>query len=204
MKVFHIPRIFQKLFPSLIWQVPTTEKVIYLTFDDGPTTELTSWITKTLSSYQAKGTFFCVGDNLQKHPEYLLKLLEAGHTVANHSFNHLKGWNTPLQEYITNVEKCETLTKNKIFRPPYGRIRLSQIKALKNLNYKIIMWDIMSYDFDPNLDVNLSYQKIIAHTKPGSILVFHDNIKAEHTLKYLLPKIMDYFQSQGYLFKAIQ
>lgn len=203
MRFFHTPNIIQKFFPQLVWRVKTDEKILYLSFDDGPTIELSTWILDTLKIYHAKAMFFCVGENLIKHPEFKLLIEKEGHIIANHSYNHLNGWHTKTSDYIANVEKCEAITANKIFRPPYGLLRLKQMRELLRRRYKIILWDILPYDFDPNINPEIAYQKILNHTKPGSIIVLHDNIKAATNLKYLLPRILEHYTKLGYTFNTI-
>ena len=204
MKFFHVPPLVQKLFPSLVWKLPGSGKDIYLTFDDGPTPELSKWIEDTLDAYNAKATFFCVGENLQRHPEWMPASRAKGHTVSNHTHNHLNGWQTSINDYVENTKRCEEITGNKMFRPPYGLITLKQIKELKAQNYKIIMWDIMPYDFDERLDPEKALRKIIRHAVPGSIIVFHDNVKAEKCLKYILPRTLEHFSKKGYGFPALK
>ena len=204
MKFFHIPPFFQKLFPQLCWRIPTNKEEIYLTFDDGPTGELTEWIEETLHTYNAKATFFCVGENLRRHPDWMMEVRKKGHTVANHTYNHLNGWKTSTDKYIANVSKCEEITGNKIFRPPYGLFKLKQIRSLIQQGFRVIMWDVMPYDFDASLDPEIAFKKIIKYTKPGSIIVFHDNLKAEKCLKYILPRTLEHFSKLGYNFPAIQ
>lgn len=203
MKFYSTPAIIRKFYPGLVWHVETDKKEIFLTFDDGPGPKLTNWILDLLAQYNAKASFFCVGENLVRYPEIVQEMKNAGHLVANHTYNHLNGWRTDDETYIDNIEKCEVLTKNKIFRPPYGKIKKSQRKHLLSNNYRIIMWDLLTYDFEPGLNKERSLEKIYSITKPGSIIVFHDNIKAEENLRYLLPKTLEYFANLGYSFSSL-
>lgn len=203
MKFYSTPAIIRKLFPDLVWHVETDKKEIFLTFDDGPCPQLTRWILEVLAQYNAKASFFCVGENLKRYPELTQEIRSAGHMVANHTYNHLNGWKTDDDTYINNVEKCEVLTMNKIFRPPYGKIKKSQRRKLISMNYKIIMWDLLTYDFDKKSDKEKSLKKIYKIARPGSIIVFHDNIKSEENLRYLLPKTLAYFAKSGYSFSSL-
>ena len=183
--------------------MPESGKVIYLTFDDGPTHELCPWILDTLAKYNAKATFFCVGENVQYRQKMFESIVEAGHAVGNHTHNHLNGRKTRLINYLENVALCGHYLDSQLFRPPYGRITRRQARELRALGYKIIMWDVLSYDFIADLNKALAFNKIKQYAGPGSIVVFHDNIKAEANLKYLLPATLAHFSSLGYSFKAI-
>jgi peptidoglycan/xylan/chitin deacetylase (PgdA/CDA1 family) len=204
MRFYYIPSLIRALYPKRIWSIPTSSRDIYLSFDDGPTPDITPWILEMLSQYNAKATFFCVGDNVVKHKKQYQSLLDAGHAVGNHTFNHMKGWQQPLHTYIENVELCKLEVESNLFRPPYGKIKSVQAKELLKSGYRIIMWSILTYDFDKTLNCEGAWKQIIKHTQPGSILVFHDHAKAFENLKVLLPKTLDYFSKQGYSFKAIQ
>jgi peptidoglycan-N-acetylglucosamine deacetylase len=210
--MFHFyktPGFLKKFSSNLIWDIPTEQNDIYLTFDDGPIPRLTEYVTDTLDKYDAEATFFCVGDNIAKYPDIFDMLLERGHRVGNHTFNHLKGLNTATPVYLENIKACESLIAKKvpalgksIFRPPHGQITPRQIKMLKE-EYKIIMWDILAYDFDQSHEPEKSLAGIISKTVPGSIVVFHDNFKAEKKLTFMLPRFLDYFKEKGFTFKKI-
>jgi len=189
MYLIKTPKIIRNLFPNFIWNIPTTEKVLYLTFDDGPIPEVTPWVIKQLEAYNAKATFFCVGENIQKHPDVFQKVKDAGHEVGNHTFNHLSGWSTERLPYFHNVRRCAHLVKSELFRPPYGRLRPKQAQFLQR-HYNIIMWDILSGDFDPNISKEDCLSNVVDHAKPGSIIVFHDSLKAQDKLKFVLPKVL--------------
>jgi len=250
------------LYPSLLWNLPKTGNTLYLTFDDGPIPEVTPWVLALLKEYHAKATFFCIGENIVKHPGVFDQILAEGHNVGNHSFNHLNGWKTPISTYIENVEKAEEIifeklelrnrrqesrdrnqdfrtkkiekreekrgekkesgdkkqdfitgskenrreAKNKnikLFRPPYGKITPKQIKILQGQGFKIVMWEVISGDFDLKLSPENCLNNVLKNSRPGSIVVFHDSIKASANLKEVLPKVLKYFDKKGFEFKAI-
>ena len=199
------PSLLKWYYPSLTWNKSRADKVIYLTFDDGPIPDVTAFALKTLKSFDAKATFFCIGDNIRKHPELFDALKEEGHSIGNHTFNHLKGWATPDESYLENFIQCQELTKTSLFRPPYGRIRKTQIKALRNLqpDLQIVMWDVITGDFDPNLSPETCYRNAIKHTTNGSIVVFHDSLKAFDRLEYALPRFLQHFTDKGFTFSTL-
>ena len=182
-----------------IWRIETDEKKLFLTFDDGPIPELTPWVLDTLDEYSAKATFFCVGDNVRKHPEIFAQLRERGHGVGNHGYSHINGFRSTIQSYIRDVYRARKQIDSKLFRPPYGRLRAFARRLLK-ARYKIILWDVLSMDYDQNLDPRQVVRNIIGNVKPGSIVVFHDNLKAKTNLEYVLPRILDYYSKRGYTF----
>lgn len=196
--------LMRALYPDFIWRKSLLEKKIYLTFDDGPIPEITEFVLETLAKYQAKATFFCIGDNIRKHPVIFQKLINDGHAIGNHTFNHLKGWATDDVTYLENVVLCsEEIEKEKhqtkLFRPPYGRIKHSQAKSLLS-DYEIVMWDVLSGDFSQNLFSETVLKKTIQHTKAGSIVLFHDSIKANKNMSYALPRFLEYFSEAGFQF----
>ncbi|MBE9599248.1 polysaccharide deacetylase family protein [Pedobacter sp. MC2016-24] len=199
------PLLLKWYYPSLIWNKSRNEKVIYLTFDDGPIPDVTTFVLNTLKSFDAKATFFCIGDNIRKHPDIFEALKSAGHSIGNHTFNHLKGWKTADQIYVQNFLKCQELTGTNLFRPPYGRIKKSQISTIKALkpDVKMIMWDVLSGDFDLQLSPEKCFQNVINHTSNGSIIVFHDSLKAFERLAYALPKVLRHFHKLGYSFGTL-
>lgn len=199
------PQLLKWYYPSLVWNKARNNKVIYLTFDDGPIPDVTDFVLKTLNSFQAKATFFCIGDNIYKHPEVFQRLLSAGHQVGNHTQNHLKGWKTDDNTYVDNMLICQKLTNSHLFRPPYGRIKKSQVKRIKAAvpNIQIIMWDVLSGDFDLKLSPEACLKNVLKHTENGSIIVFHDSLKAFDRLKYALPLALAYFQQEGYRFETL-
>lgn len=202
--------LIKKVFNNLVWDIPNSDKKIFLTFDDGPIPEITEWVLDILKSEEIKATFFCIGDNIQKHPEVYKRILAEGHQTGNHTFNHLNGWKTETNQYIDNFKlyKTEHLKLNTehsfLFRPPYGKIKPSQSKAIRQLGYKIIMWDVLSYDFDPTISAEKCLENVISNTEQGSIIVFHDSVKAEKNLKYALPKAIQILKDKGFVFDVIK
>lgn len=212
------PNIIRRFFSNYIWRFSLNTKEIYLTFDDGPAEEITEFVLNELKKYNAKATFFCIGKNIQQHPEIFKKIKINGHTIGNHTQQHLNGWKTVKNTYIENVLECEQsitniLDKNqkletrrpatKLFRPPYGKIKKNQTIALLKKGYKIIMWDVLSADFDEKICKEKCLQNVLENTQNGSIIVFHDSKKAAEKLKFALPIVLAEFTSQGFVFKAI-
>lgn len=201
--------LIRKVFPNYIWKIQTNEKKVFLTFDDGPTPEITEWVLAQLNKYNAKATFFCIGDNIKKHPEIFQKTISENHSIGNHTFNHLNGWKTNTKDYIENVNLCNSEINNlqsticNLFRPPYGKIKFLQAKKLIQKNYKIIMWDIISYDFDNNVSKKKCLENVLYNVVPGSIIVFHDSKKAWQNLEYVLPKTLEFLKNKGYSFEKI-
>jgi len=222
------PSLVKFLFRNWVWSFSKKEKVIYLTFDDGPTPEITKWTLNLLNKYNAKATFFCIGKNVQEHPEIFEQIIENNHSIGNHTYNHFNGLKTTTADYLDNIKKTElTFLKNskletvtlslstslktsciegqnsKLFRPPYGKLRFSQSKKIKEKGYKIIMWDVLSADFDTSISKEKCLENVIGHTTKGSIVVFHDSIKATEKLKFVLPQLLEYYSFKGYEFKSI-
>jgi peptidoglycan/xylan/chitin deacetylase (PgdA/CDA1 family) len=198
----HIPTLIQKAFPQLLWHVPEQQKRVYLTFDDGPTPEVTDWVLAQLEEYRAKATFFCIGRNVVMQPDIYRKVQEKGHVIGNHSYTHVNGWNTEDELYYTDVERCAEVVHSRLFRPPYGRISLSQIAMLKQ-QYRIVMWDVLSGDFEPSLSKEQCLKNVMSNVKLGSIIVFHDSVKAFPNLEYTLPRILQALSEQGYTFGTL-
>lgn len=202
--------IIKKLFSKYVWNIPNLENKIYLTFDDGPIPEITEWVLEELKKYNAKATFFCIGDNVKKYPEVFKSVVESGHSIGNHTFNHLNGWKTSTKEYIENTKQCFSTfinpeTQNiKLFRPPYGKIKPSQSKTLRNLGYKIIMWNVLSKDYSNKISPEKCYENVINNVESGSIIVFHDSLKAYPNLKYALPKVLELLTKKGYTCDVIK
>lgn len=195
-------KLLKKFYSRAIWNFNRSEKNIFLTFDDGPIPNLTEWILDELKKYNAKATFFCVGENIIKHPHVFKRIIDEGHQVGNHTQNHIKGFNHDLEDYLKNVDACETLTKTKLFRAPYGRLRKKQYRSLLFLNYKIVFWDVISYDYE-KISKEDCYNIVSKRIKNGSIVLFHDNMKAERNVKYALSKTLSDYTSKGYTFKRI-
>lgn len=183
--------------------MPASDKVIYLTFDDGPTPQITDWILGLLNQYKAKASFFCVGKNVEEHPNIYQNIISEGHTIGNHTYDHLKGWKSKASDYVKSVEKASTLIDSKLFRPPYGQITPRQSNLLVKMGYRVVMWNILSRDWDQDLDEQKCADNVINNTSEGDIIVFHDSIKAESNMRYALPKVLDYFSERGYSFKRI-
>jgi peptidoglycan-N-acetylglucosamine deacetylase len=194
----HSSKLFEAFYPSLCWRIISTDNSVYLTFDDGPNPVVTPFVLDVLKRYNMKATFFCIGENVAKYPDVYQNIIDHGHTIGNHTFNHLNGYNTSPDAYLKNVDKASTLIDSKLFRPPYGRIRKSQI-SLISMTYDIVMWSVLSGDFDQNLDLNRAFVKMIKNTKSGSIIVFHDSIKAYENLKTLLPKYCTHLAEKGFV-----
>lgn len=198
------PRLLKAFYAPFVWNIPTEEKVIYLTFDDGPIPDVTEWVLEKLENFGAKGTFFCIGDNILKHPDIFAKLIAKGHSIGNHTFNHLKGWNTEDELYWENVAQCRDVlpTQTNLFRPPYGRIKLSQAKPLLK-DYHIVMWDVLTGDFEKYLSPERCLEKTLQYTRSGSIVVLHDSLKAWRNMSYVLPRMLDYYSNLGFRFEAL-
>jgi peptidoglycan/xylan/chitin deacetylase (PgdA/CDA1 family) len=206
---YRTPPFFKFFSKHLEWKIKTDKKEIFLTFDDGPIPGLTPYILDQLDEFGAKARFLCVGDNVTKFPEIFKLVVEGGHAVGNHTFNHLKAWSTSKTAYLVNVQKCQRVlienglkSARPLFRPPHGQITPGAINALKQ-TYHIIMWDVLSYDFSKAHTAEKSLEKIIKMTRPGSTVVFHDNYKAEEKLKYILPKYLRHYGELGYSFKKL-
>lgn len=205
MRLVKPPYLLRKLFSRLIWRFSIKEKIIFLTFDDGPIPELTPWVLDTLKAFKAKATFFCVGENVFKNPEIFKKILDEGHAIGNHTYNHLNGWKTENKVYFENISKCDKLLETSLFRPPYGKIKRSQLYSsfLKN-KFKIILWDVLSYDFDKNISPEKCLSNVLKNVKAGSVVVFHDNLKADKNIKYTLPKVLEKLTLEGFRFESIK
>lgn len=197
-----IPALFPLIAPGLTWKVNTADKALYLTFDDGPHPEITPRVLSLLDQYNAKATFFCVGDNVKKYPDTFKAVIAAGHAVGNHTHNHLKGWITGNDAYFKNIEMAAEYIPSRLFRPPYGRITPSQIARLKQ-DYTIVMWSMLTRDYDKKLNCEKAAKSILRHTRSGDIVVFHDSEKAADNMFYLLEKMLRHFGSLQYSFKSL-
>ena len=211
MRLHKVPVVAQRLFPGLTWRKNINSQTLFLTFDDGPIPEVTDFVLQELEKLNAKATFFCVGQNVEKHPEIAAKAAAAGHRLANHTFNHLNGWKTAQQEYTANVAKCQQAlananvvlpSHNPLFRPPYGRIPPRQTTALQP-DYDIVMWDVLTYDYDAQMSPEEVLKQSIKHTQSGSVILFHDSLKARRNMEYALPRFLHHFASLNYTFAAL-
>lgn len=203
MYLARIPSIVQKVFGLFTWRGYGAGERVYLTFDDGPIPEVTPWVLDLLARYNARATFFCVGENVSRHPEIFARLQESGHAVGNHTYNHLSGWDTDVDAYVENVTQCADLVESRLFRPPYGRLSPRKVHRLYG-DYRIVMWDVLSGDFDAALTGRDCVANVLDNVEPGSIIVFHDSLKAEPNLRYALPRILDALSRRGYRFEALQ
>ncbi|HRG68864.1 MAG TPA: polysaccharide deacetylase family protein [Saprospiraceae bacterium] len=190
------------MFSELLWRVESQRPELFLTFDDGPIPEVSPWVLDQLDQFDAKASFFCVGQNIERFPEIFDLIKAKGHTIGNHTYNHLSGWCTDNAAYFENVRKGALVSGSNLFRPPYGRLKPSQTRFLKR-HYQIVMWDVLSGDFDPNLSADACFTNVVKNTQPGSIIVFHDSLKSAKRLYEVLPRILEYYSLQGYQFKAL-
>lgn len=214
--------LMRKFYSSALWRIPTKEKKIFLTFDDGPVPEITPWVLSALKPFQAKATFFCVGENIAKHSDIFCQIISEGHSIGNHTYHHLNGWKTESKNYINNISKCDSVMKGNrlsvigyqpdrqpitghplpLFRPPYGKMKQSQYSLLK-AQYSIVMWDVLSGDFDETTSKEQCMQNVLTKTREGSIVVFHDSVKAKEKLLYVLPKMLEHYSAKGFSFETI-
>jgi peptidoglycan/xylan/chitin deacetylase (PgdA/CDA1 family) len=200
-----IPSWFSKLNGSLVWKIPTKEKILYLSFDDGPHETATPFVLNELKKYNAKATFFCLGKNVQQHPEIYQRILNEGHSTGNHTFNHLNAWHVKGEEYIDDVKHAEKFIQSKLFRPPYGRMYPQLSKKLRTqFGYKIIMWHVLSGDFDDSIAPEKCLNNVLDKAQKGSIIVFHDSSKASKNLQFALPEVLKKFTESGFVFKSLQ
>jgi len=199
------PWIVKQLYPKLLWNKPRSGNRIFVTFDDGPIPIVTPFVLNILKKHNAKATFFCIGDNVNKHPDIFEQVKKEGHAIGNHTYNHLKGWGTDNQVYVDNFLKADELIHSNLFRPPYGRIKRSQIRLLRKVKpeLQIVMWDVLSGDYDASLKPEDILRKVLKHTRPGSIVLFHDSLKAFDRLEYVLPRVMEGWTRRGYEFGVL-
>ncbi len=202
MKLKFIPRFFGKLMPDLIWEIKDPNGV-FLTFDDGPTPGITEWILATLEKYDAKATFFVLGKNAELYPDLYQKIIDAGHKIGNHTYSHQKGWGMPLERYIEDVDFANDILKSELFRPPYARVTPSQMRAVAK-RYKIVMWTIISRDYNRMLSPRKCFRNVVEELTPGSIIVFHDSEKSFRNMSYALPRTLEFIKRKGYKCKIIE
>lgn len=197
-----IQYLLHLIFPFITWRIKTKEKILYLSFDDGPIPEVTPWVLEELNKFHAKATFFCIGDNVIKHPDIYNFLIANGHSIGNHTFTHLNGWKTSNTKYLEDVNQAKQVIASNLFRPPYGKIKLSMIKPLRK-EFKIVMWDVLSYDFDRSLDGKGCFENVRRNAREGSIIVFHDSLKANDRLRIALPEVLKYYTDKGFTFEKL-
>ncbi len=202
MLIAKIPRLLRKTFRSLTWELHAEDREVYLTFDDGPTPEVTEWVLDRLDEYQAKATFFCLGSNVEANFGIFEKIRARGHALGNHSYSHKKGFRTSVRSYVEDVDRAAELIHSDLFRPPYGRIRPAQVRALKK-KYKIIMWSVLSVDYDSGLHEKQVTRNVVENVRPGSVIVFHDSLKASKNLYAALPEVLAFLRREGYQAKVI-
>lgn len=202
MAYWHISDWMKFLYPDVVWDKFGNGKTLYLTFDDGPTPTITEKVLDILDQYQAKATFFCLGRNVERYQDVYRLIIERGHSVGNHTYSHLKGWKSKNLEYFKDIELASQLIHSNLFRPPYGKILRSQIRHLKK-KYKIVLWEVMSHDYENRVSKEKSLRAVLHYARQGSILVFHDSVKAWPKLQYILPKLLKYYKEKGYSFEKI-
>lgn len=197
-----LPGFFTSMYQDAVWRYSVTEKVVYLTFDDGPIPEVTPWVLDLLKKEDIRATFFCVGENVMRYPEVYRQILADGHSVGNHTYNHWQGLKKSNQEYLANVEKAGEFIDSDLFRPPHGLLKMSQYKQLKE-KYQIIMWDLVSCDYDSRILPEQVFRNVRSYVRPGSVITFHDSIKAMNNLMKTLPLSIDWLKNEGYRFELI-
>lgn len=202
MLIEQLPAVYRKLFPNTVWRLPRKEKTVFLTFDDGPIPEVTPFVLDLLKEKKIKATFFCVGDNVRKHPDVFRQVIDAGHVVGNHTFNHLQGLYTSSKKYITNAQKADDFINSILFRPPHGILRYAQFITLRKM-FRIVFWDVVTRDYNHKLTGEEVLGIVKKYTRNGSIIVFHDSLKAEKNIRYALPKAIDYLMEEGYKFEVL-
>lgn len=196
------PAILRWLFPGAVWRIPARRRVLYLTFDDGPIPEVTPWVLDTLAQWHAKATFFCVGQNGERHSAILERIRQEGHAVGNHTWEHLRGRRASLRDYARSVLRAQAITGSTLFRPPYGSLRPAQYALLRK-RFNVVLWDVLSGDFDTHVDASACTQNVIRNARPGSVIVFHDSLKAEPRLRATLPAVLEHFAAAGYTFEPL-
>lgn len=199
------PKLLRKLYKNRLWEMPQGHNQLYLTFDDGPHPVITPWVLDLLASYNAKATFFCIGANVKRHPELYRRILEEGHAVGNHTMNHLNGWKVNDKAYLDDIEEAQKLIDSHLFRPPYGRLSRFQQKQLEapKFNFKVVMWNVLSADFDISISKERCLQNVLLHTKDGAIIIFHDSEKAKKNMEFALPKVLKFYADKGFSFSAL-
>jgi len=189
---------------SFHWRIKSKSQHLYLTFDDGPTPEITIWVLNELDRYKAKATFFCIGRNVERHPEIYNEILKRGHAIGNHTYSHLKGWRTNNKEYVEDIQLASQFINSKLFRPPYGKIGQQQIRSLKKAGYKLFMWDVLSEDYNKEITEQQCLDNVLQNTQEGSIIVYHDSLKAQQNLYATLPTVLKTFTEKGFVFRKLK
>lgn len=202
MNLVRTPGLLKIIYPQITWDIREAQSAVYLTFDDGPTPDITDGVLAELERFSAQATFFCIGRNVERHPEIYKRITDAGHVTGNHTYSHLKGWYTPDKEYYADIQLAATLINSDLYRPAYGMITPRQLKFLSK-TYRIILWDVMSYDFDFNTSPDRCLENVIHRARPGSIVVFHDSVKASENIRYVLPKALAHFRDKGWAINSI-
>ena len=197
-----IPRLLKWIFPTLLYKINNEQNRVFITFDDGPIPETTPKILEILDAFDAKATFFCLGKNVERYPGLFEKIKQKGHSVGNHTYSHKNGWKNENTEYYQDVERANAIINTDLFRPPYGRLKPSQIKYLKK-KYKIVMWDVLSGDFDPDTSKEKCYDNVVKNVEQGSIIVFHDSLKAKDKVLDVLRRVLKELNAMGYVFKGL-
>lgn len=200
---FYLPKFIRETMPNLVWHISDPNGV-YLTFDDGPTPGITEWILDTLAKYNAHATFFCIGKNVELYPDLYKKILDAGHSIGNHTHNHTTGWGTPVDEYVANIEHANSFIGTNLYRPPYAHLTGRQVAAIVRLGYKIVMWNVLSRDYNRDLSPEGCLRNVTRHLRGGSIVVFHDSVKTFKNMHYALPRTLDYIYSHNLVCKPIK
>lgn len=195
------PWFYRVLFPGAIWRIPAEKKCVYLTFDDGPIPEVTPWVLDRLDEFGIKATFFCVGDNVRKYPDIYQMVLDRGHRVGNHTYNHLQGIQYWSSHYVDNVHKASEYIHSNLFRPPHGHMRFPQVVRIEQ-DYRIVMWDVVTRDYSPHMSPNGVFNVVKNYTRNGSVIVFHDSLKGEHNMREAMPRSVKWLLEQGYEFKV--
>lgn len=194
--------LIKQFYRDYVWSIDTKEKTLFLTFDDGPHPEFTPWVLEQLAAYDAQATFFLIGQNAEKHPELVQRILAEGHAVGNHTYSHANGWDVKNTHYWRNVLACQNIYQTHMFRPPYGKIKRSQAKALQK-RFKVIMWDVLSWDFEESVSPEQCLKNVTDHAEKGSIIVFHDSEKASRNMQYALPRVLEKYANEGYRFATL-
>ncbi|MDD4591893.1 MAG: polysaccharide deacetylase family protein [Parabacteroides sp.] len=195
------PWFYRVLFPGVIWRIPAEKKCVYLTFDDGPIPEITPWVLDRLDEFGVKATFFCVGDNVRKYPDTYQMILDRGHRVGNHTYNHIQGIQYWSRHYVANVQKASEYIHSDLFRPPHGHMRFPQVVRIEQ-DYKIVMWDVVTRDYSPHMSPNGVFNVVKNYTRNGSVIVFHDSLKALRNMREAMPRSVKWLLEQGYEFKV--